>query len=154
PSPADQVRNGKGVFGIARDRVKDLYPETMVMDAAINRDAKIFLGSLELAIGPFLRVESESKAKPITELPEPVGEEARKYYAVEDALDAGTVACELYLDSPKSVTDKAGASDVLRNLGLGALALEGGKVKRGAWESVRGTSQMQQAAREFGYSPR
>jgi hypothetical protein len=43
---------------------------------------------------------------------------------------------------------------VWRQLGLRALALKGGRIKRAAWESRRGTSQMQQAAREFGYSPR
>jgi mono/diheme cytochrome c family protein len=154
PSPADQVRTGKGVFGEARERVKALYPEKKILDGAIDRDAQLFQAALERTIGPLLRFDDETKKKPLTELAEPVGETAKKYYAAKDDLDAVTLAAELYLDSPKALVDKAGSSDVLRELGLGALAVEGGKIKRGAWESIRGTSQMQQAAREFGYSPR
>lgn len=154
PSPGDQVRTGKGVFGEAKERVRALYPEKKVLDAAIDRDAKLFQASLEQAIGPFLRVDEESKKKPLTELPEPVGAVAAKYYAAKEDLDAVTVACELFLDNPEQLKAKAIASDVLRDLGLGTLAIDGGKIKRGTWESVRGTSQMQQAAREFGFSPR
>ena len=152
-APADQVRTGKGVFGEARERVRALYPEKKTIDAALDRDSKLFQNSLEQAIGPFLRFDEASKKKPLTELAEPVGAVAKKYYAVKQDLDATTIACELFVD-PKGLVAKAGTSDVLRELGLGNLANEGGKIKRGAWESVRGTSQMQQAAREFGYSPR
>ncbi|MCI0464987.1 MAG: hypothetical protein L0Z62_49325 [Gemmataceae bacterium] len=154
PAPADQVRLGRGVFGEARERVKLLYPEKKVLDGAITRDQQLFLLSLEQTIGPFLRVEAASQKTPLTELPEPVGDVAKRYYAAKDDLDATTVACELHVDNGKIIMDKAASSDVLKELGLGALTVEGGKIKRGVWESVRGTSQMQQAAREFGYSPR
>ncbi len=153
PAPADQIRTGKGILGEARERVKLLYPERAELNRAIERDQQLFLASLERAIGPYLRQDSVSKTLPITELPEPVSETARTYYAVRDDLDAVTVASELYLPSAREVVRKAN-SGVWRQLGLGALALEGGRIKRGAWESIRGTSQMQQAAREFGYSPR
>ncbi len=152
-SPADRVRNGKGVYGEARERVRSLYSEKAAIDQAIARDNRLFLDALERTIGPFLRGDEASKTTPITEFPEPVSEVARRYYAARDDLDAETIACELFLDDPALVV-AAARSDVFRQLGLGALAVEGGKVKRGAWESLRGTSQMQQAAREFGYSPR
>jgi len=147
PAPADQVRFGKGVFGEARERVKALYPEKKTIDAAIERDAQIFQAAQKRTIGPFLRADEEANGEPIFMA-------AQKYFAVTEDLDAATVACELYLDNPKQLVDKTASSDVLRELGLGALAIKDGKIKRSAWESVRGTSQMQQAAREFGYSPR
>jgi serine/threonine-protein kinase len=154
PAPPDQVRTGKGVIGEALQRVLQLYPEPAQMNAAIERDQALFLAALERTIGPYLRVDEATKNTPITDLPEPIGEVARRYYALKEDLDAVTVACELYLEQPQSVVDKANSSGVWRQLGLGVLAQKGGRIKRGAWESRRGTSQMQQAAREFGYSPR
>jgi len=154
PSPQDQVRAGKGVPNVARERVKSLYPEKDDLDAAISRDQKIFLAALELTVGKFLRVDAASRATAITEFAEPVSEVAKRYYAMKDDLDATTVACELHLEKPQQVIDRADSSDVWKELGLGILAVERGRIKRAAWESLLGTSQMQQAAREFGYSPR
>ncbi len=76
---------------------------------------------------------------------------ARKYLL--DDLDLTAVACELFEADAKRLRQRIADSDVLRKLGLGALTRDGGLIKRGAWESVRSTSQMQQAARELGYGP-
>jgi serine/threonine-protein kinase len=148
--PKDDVRDGKGVFGAARQRVRQLYPEAAEMKQLLQDDGDRFLGGLEKAVGRFLRAGAD-KDRPARELPEPVGEVARKYI-LED-LELETVACELFVEDAARLRKRIEDSADLRKLGLGALAQKGGTVKRGAWESVRGTSQMQQAARELGYTP-
>ncbi len=60
-----------------------------------------------------------------------------------------------YLEKPddlkKMLADPTG---FLRKIGLGALLKEVGRSgKRPAWESFRGSSQMQQAARVLHYTP-
>jgi hypothetical protein len=90
------------------------------------------------------------KNKPVQDFPEPVGEVARKY--LNDDLDLTTAAAELFIRDPQKLASRIEASETLKRIGLGALASKDGHVKRGAWESVRGFSQMQQAAAELGYS--
>lgn len=154
PIPSDQVRRAGSVYGEARERVMALYREKAVIDEALARDQALFLDALEHVIGPFLRQEDQWKTVPVTELPEPVSEVVRRYLASKDDLDAETIACELYLPDVRMIREKAASSDVFRQLGLGVLVSDHGRVKREAWQATRGTSLMQQAAREFGYSPR
>jgi serine/threonine-protein kinase len=148
--PKDLVRAGAGVSGRARERVRDLYPKSDEMAKLVRKDGDRFLKSLEEAAGKFLKVGPD-KDRPLKDFPEPVGAVARKYL-LED-LDLSAVACELFVEDPKRLRRRIEDNEDMRKLGLGALAQEGGLIKRGAWESVRGTSQMQQAARELGFTP-
>lgn len=148
--PRDVVRDGSGVFGKLRDKVRDLYPTQEEMNGLIARDEKQFLGALEEAVGPFLR-DGANKDRPLKEFPEPVGEVARTY--LNDDLDVAMVASELYLQDAKKLQPLIDQSAEARLLGLGALAQDGGLIKRSGWEARRGSSQMQQAARKLlGYS--
>jgi serine/threonine-protein kinase len=148
--PRDLVRDGAGVFNRARERVRLLYPKADEMNRLVREDGSRFLKALKQAVGEFLKVGPD-RDRPIKEFSEPVGEVARKYL-LED-LDLTAVACELYVADPKRLRQQIKDSDDLRTLGLGALTRERGLIKRGAWEAVRGTSQMQQAARELGFTP-
>ncbi len=55
-APKDLVRDGAGVFGRARERVRLLYPEAKEMNRLIVKDSKRFLTALDEAAGPFLKV--------------------------------------------------------------------------------------------------
>jgi hypothetical protein len=148
---SDEVRLGAGVFGKLKERVNLLYPEDKEMKKLVARDRKIFLEALDQSTGEFMRANASDKT-PIQDFrEEPVREVALKYLL--DDLDVVAVACELYVSDAKDLQQRVGKSDELRKLGLGALAKEGGLIKRGAWEAFRGSSQMQQAARRlYGYS--
>jgi serine/threonine-protein kinase len=147
--PRDLVREGTGLEGKVLDRVEQLYPPAKEMTGLIRQDVKRFLTALDRSAGEFLKVGAE-KDRPIREFIEPVGEVARKYLL--DDLDLTTVAAELFVANPKNLQTKIRENEKLRRLGLGALLREGGLIKRGAWESVRGSSQMQQTARELGFT--
>jgi hypothetical protein len=119
------------------------------MAKVIREDSERFLKSVEPAMGAFLKVGAE-KERELKDFEEPVGEVARKYL-LED-LNLVAVACELSEENPQKLKQRIAESDDLKRLGLGALTQDGGLIKRGAWESLRGTSQMQQAARELGFT--
>jgi serine/threonine-protein kinase len=148
--PKDQVRDGAGVFGRALARVKDLYPEPKEMTRLVRKDKDRFLAALENAGAKFLQVGPD-KGRPIQDFPEPVGVVARNYLL--DDLDLAAAASELFLKDPTELRRRIEEEGTLREIGLGALAQDGGLVKRGAWEAVHGSSQMQQAAAVFGYTP-
>jgi serine/threonine-protein kinase len=148
-SPKDQVRRGAGVFGRARERVRDLYPEPEEMAGLIRKDAGRFAAALEETVGKFLQVGPD-KGRRLKDFPEPVGVVARKYLL--DDLDLAAAASELFVKDPQRLRQRIQDSETLQRIGLGALARDGGLIKRGAWEAVRGSSQMQQAAGVLGYS--
>ena len=149
-SPPDLVRDGAAAFGAQRDRVKLLYPAAADMAKLTQRDADFFRAALTEATLPVLTAAG-SPADNVKELSEPVGEVAREYLLKD--LDLAAAAAELYIENPAQLKAKIdGNADLLR-IGVGALLKDKGVIKRGAWESVRGTSQMQQLAREFGFSP-
>ena len=149
--PPDLVREGAAAFGKARDRVRLLYPEQDAMKKLIKKDSETFVRAAEAAMGKYLRFGPD-KDRPFAELPEPVAAVAHQYLLKE--MDLATVAAELYLPDPAKLKQKLEDPDsYLRRLGLGALLKDGGTIKRAAWESVRGSSQMQQSAREMGFTP-
>ena len=149
--PADLVRDGAAVFGKPLARVRLLYPERDALKSLIKKDSDTFTRAAEAAMGKYLRLGAD-KGRPFAELPEPVSAVANQYLLRE--MDLATVAAELYLEKPddlkKMLADPTG---FLRKIGLGALLKEGGTIKCAAWESFRGSSQMQQAARVLRYTP-
>jgi serine/threonine-protein kinase len=148
----DGVRDRSAVFGDVDKRVKQLYPESGIMDRLVKKDEDRFLAALEKAVGPFLRGGADGK-KPLKEFAEPVGEVARVYRVHRlGYLDLKTVACELDIMDPKMLMQKVGETK-LKRLGLEALLNEGGVIGRAEWEAVDGVSLMQEVARELRYTP-
>jgi serine/threonine-protein kinase len=143
----DEIRTGTGVFGEARQKVLQLYPEyNPVWKKTLAEDEARFLGALDKAIGPFVRV-GEDKGRPIKEFPEPVGELARRYRLVD--LKLADVALELGIEKPELLAGMIKGNRKLQELGLGPL-LRDGAVKRGEWERVGARSMFQRAAQELG----
>jgi serine/threonine-protein kinase len=115
PPPADLVRDGAGVFGRARERVRLLYPEGKEMDRLVQRDADQFLRALDEVVGPFLRVGPD-KERPVKELPEPIGEVARKYLLEDPDLVTAPVSC-----SSRTRSGSSSASRTARTCASSAL---------------------------------
>ena len=144
-SPDDEVRLNSGVVGDARDQVRRLYPENEEFRRLLDKDRRQFLSALEQCVAGFIGDED------ITEIPEPVGEIARRYHLEPMGLD--TVAAELYI-SPSKLAGALQTDPRLRRLGLRVLLLESGTIKRAAWESPSILPLMRLAARQFGYDAR
>jgi serine/threonine-protein kinase len=125
----DEVRAGNAVAGDARVKVERLYAARTAMDKLLADDEARFVVALQKATGEFFHADA-SKAK--AEFPEPIGAMARDY--VKD-LDADQAAAELGLKEASELQAAIRANPELRRLGLGPL-LDGGKLKRAAWESL------------------
>lgn len=144
-SPNDEVRPFSGVVNDARRQVRELYPPDNEMQDLVIRDSKQFAQAMtELSTGIL-------KDETFDELPEPIGEVARRYYL--EPLTLKTVAAELSIDVDKARA-AIEADPVLRRLGLRVLLREGGTIKRAAWESPAAFPLMKQVARQFNYDAR
>ena len=142
----DEVRDGMGVSGTARTKVRRLYVKGADMAALLKDDSDRFLDALDQAIGPFLKV-GEAKDRNIRDFTdEPVAKIARLYNRDLTLADA---AFELGIADPKRLQSAIEDNDRLRQLGLGTLA-KGGLIKREAWASVKDRiSPFQRAAFEL-----
>lgn len=145
----DSIRDGSAVFGVADQKVKDLYPPARVMNRLIERDQQRFLQASDQAIGPFLRTGLD-KGRPAADFPSPMGEVARTYR--RGFLDLRAVASELDVEKPEDLPRRVGVKK-LKQLGLEAPAQDKGVVGRLEWEAVDGISLMQELARELGTTP-
>lgn len=143
--PDDEVRKFSGVVGRARDQVRAIYPEDAEFEKLIAKDSDLFMRSLRSTVKPFLDDEQ------IDDMPEPVGEVARRYFL--EPMTIETIAAELYI-SPEKLRGALGSDPRLRELGLRVLLREGGTIKRAAWEAPDAFPLMRQVARQFGYGPR
>ncbi|MCA9056218.1 MAG: hypothetical protein KDA75_20455, partial [Planctomycetaceae bacterium] len=149
-SPDDEVRRFSGAVGEAREHVQRLYPVNADFRKLLDRDRDLFLNALHDALDELPRPPA-SKGVELEELPEPVGEVARRYQLESMTLE--TVAAELWV--PVEDLQAAVKSDpVLRQLGLRILLRDGGTIKRAAWESPAAFPLMKQTARQLGYNPR
>jgi serine/threonine-protein kinase len=144
-SPDDEVRPFSGAVNDARDLVRKLYPENDEFRKWIRQDRQSYVQALERLLDG---LTGNSKA---ADLPEPVGEEARRYFL--EPLSLERVAAELSV-SPERLRATIEADPRLRELGLRVLLREGGSIKRAAWESPAAFPLMKQTARQFGFDPR
>lgn len=146
--PPDEVRGSALVFGEILDRVRDLYPSADRMQALVEKDEKAFTDVAHALIQPYLLQGEDAKAD-VVQLPEPVGEVAKKYLLEPMNLD--TVASELYLSDIPSLRVVLKNDRRPRLMGIGQLIQENGTIKRAAWEGRQGRTLMQQAADVLGY---
>lgn len=128
----DEIRAGNGLAGESRAKVERLYPEPAEMERLLGEDENRFLTALEKATGAFLKVGPD-RDKAIREFPEPIGAVARRY--VKD-LALEDVAAELGLEDPAELAGAIKGNPELRRQSLGPL-LDGGSIKRSAWESLK-----------------
>jgi serine/threonine-protein kinase len=142
----DELRNGAGVAGAARDKVQRLHRSPDDFTALLKDDESRFLTALDRAAGRFLKVGPD-KDKDIREFTdEPVGRVVRAYHRDLTLQDAAT---ELGLADTQGLATSIAGNNRLRELGLGALA-NGGTLKREAWSSVKQRlSPFQRAALEL-----
>ena len=139
----DAVRSGAGVFGAARDKVRELYVEPQTINPLLERDSKRFLQALDTAVGPFLKT-ADDQAKPIEQFAEPIGAIARFH---QRDVSLAVAALELGFTSTDELKGAIKSNPQLKKLGLGPLA-NGQTIKRSDWESREFvTSPFQEVAR-------
>lgn len=142
-APNDEVREFSGAVADAREQVQRLYPEDDDFREWVERDQRDFQRALVEVTKPFLNGED------IRELPEPVGEVARRYHL--EPLTLETVAAEINI-APDRLRAAIETSPRMKLLGMRILLRKKGGIKRAAWESGA-TPLFQLIAREFGYDP-
>jgi serine/threonine-protein kinase len=138
----DTIREGNGVFGAAKEKVRRVYPEQRVLDGWVRKDETRFVAALEEATGRFLKVD-EDRNRPIRDFAEPVGEATRGYLLTDVTL--AKAAFELGLDKPERLAGMIQGNAKLREIGLLPLATGKG-LKRDDWEAVDGYSLFQETA--------
>ncbi|MEZ6089770.1 MAG: hypothetical protein R3C05_17425 [Pirellulaceae bacterium] len=122
----DAVREGSGLFGKARVKIRQLFPPQEVMDQQVARDRSIFMSSVALTMEPYVRNEANAD-KAIEDFQEPVGLLVRHY---DQSLSHEAIAGELGLE-PSEL--RIGRDEY--RLGLRPLE-QGGSIKRQYWESL------------------
>lgn len=141
----DTVREGLGLFGEARLKVRQLYAPQEEMDAQLAADSQQFMAALARLLRPYRLTDSNGESS-IDDLPEPIGVVARRYHA---NLGLREAAGELGVKDAAALSQVIGNSPALRGLGLGPLT-EGKTVDRAFWHSRRAiVSPMQSLAREL-----
>ncbi|MFM9966281.1 MAG: c-type cytochrome domain-containing protein [Planctomycetaceae bacterium] len=148
--PSDEMRNFSRVFGREKEFLLRLYPESEAFQKKVEADRRQFLTSLDRTIGEALRIGDDLQ-RAIEAFPEPVSEVARGYLLEE--LDLAAVAAELHERDTQRLRLKIENDELLKNLGLGVLLSEGGKIKRAFWNhNTDGVSVMQLTASVLDYS--
>ncbi|MGE0378014.1 MAG: hypothetical protein AB7Q45_21590, partial [Planctomycetaceae bacterium] len=149
-SPDDEVRQFSSPANDARDQVRRLYPENDAFRRLLDLDRERFLGAMGELSDRF-PVDTGTAEAALEELPEPVGEAARRYLLEPMTID--TVAAELSVDVDQ-VRAAVQSNPALQQLGLRVLLRDGGALKRAAWEAPAAFPLMKQAARQFKYDPK
>jgi serine/threonine-protein kinase len=142
----DEVRDGAGVAGAAREKVQRLHRTADEFTALMKDDENRFLAALDRAAGRFLKVgpDRDTDIREFTD--EPIGRVVRAYHRDLTLQDAAT---ELGLADAQSLATSIAGNNRLRELGLGALT-SGGTLKREVWSSVKQRlSPFQRAALEL-----
>ena len=127
----DTVRDGTALQGRLREKVRRLYVAPEEINRQMQRDSTRFLAALEQAMGPFLRVDGDSK-RDIRDFPEPIGLVARQYVLKEVTLE--DAALELGLAGRQRLRIAIENNPRLIALGLRPLAA-GATIKRETWQS-------------------
>ncbi len=128
----DTVRDGSGLMGKAKEKVKRLYPDHKTMRLLVDNDRADYLAAFDRVVSPYLRVGADEK-KDITKFPEPVTLIGSKY--LNAPVDLDDAARELYVADVGDVRATIKANPKLQGLGLRPL-LNKDVVKRQAWETV------------------
>lgn len=126
----DTVREGIGVFGEARRKVRNIYPPASEMARLVASDRNRFMNAVAQVNGPFLQVGDDANRDP-SEFAEPVGAVSRFY---QRDLTPDSIAFELGIQSPEEVQNQVKYNKQLLKLGLGPIA-NGQTIKRGDWEN-------------------
>ena len=138
----DEIRAGKAVQGEARDKVYQLYPQQKKMDEYVKEDEERFQRSVQRATAGFLQADDDKNID-VRKMEEPIGVVALGF---QRELALPDVAYELGYADPKELGLIIKNNRELIQKGLASLP-EGGRIKRESWETIRGTSLFQQAAR-------
>ncbi len=142
----DTVRDGTGVFGDARRKVRNIYPPHEEMARFVTGDSKRFLNALDQATSVFLKVGVDGE-RDIREFAEPIGAVCRFY---QRDLTPESAAFELGIASPEELQNQVKFNRELSRLGLGPLA-NGATIKRADWENTEAfVSPFQEAMRIMG----
>lgn len=148
--PDDELRKSARLFDREKEMLLRLYPETNSFAKKVDADRRQFLTKLDHTTGKFLRIGDDAQ-RPLEELPEPISEVARIYLLEE--LDLATVAAELHETDTKRLQTKIENVELLQDLGLGVLLLDGGKIKRAFWDNNQdGNSVMQLTGSTLGFT--
>jgi serine/threonine-protein kinase len=142
----DTIRDGNALFGDAREKVLKLYPEKGVLEALWKADEDRFLGGLEKAVGPFLKVGEDAR-RPIRDFGEVIGEVTRGYLLAD--LTPDKAAQELGIPKGDILAGMIRGNQQLKIIGMLPLA-NGKPLRRDDWEAPDGTSLYQDVARALG----
>ncbi|MFG0294441.1 MAG: c-type cytochrome domain-containing protein [Maioricimonas sp. JB045] len=129
----DTLREGAGVFGTARDKLRRLTPLQSEMDGLLDQDREQFVAALGEAVGKFLQV-GDDRDRDLQSFPEPISAVVTRYQA---DLGPQTVAAELWLDDSAELERIVETNSRLKTLGLGPLA-GGATIKRQSWDALSG----------------
>jgi hypothetical protein len=129
----DEVRDGAGVAGAAREKVQRLHRTADDFTALMKDDENRFLAALDRTAGRFLKVgpDKDTDIREFTD--EPIGRVVRAYHRDLTLQDAAT---ELGLADAQGLATSIAGNNRLRELGLGPLT-SGGTLKRDVWSSVK-----------------
>ena len=142
----DEIRSANAVAGDAAKKVRELYPEQAEMQQLVRRDQELFVEAQQQLLGPILCVGPDAD-KQVLDFPEPVGKVAEMY---SRDLTANEVSLELGYASVEQMQQDIRANRELLLLGMGTLIQSPpGTLKREKWETVDGTSLMQDVARKL-----
>jgi serine/threonine-protein kinase len=144
----DTVRDGVALFGDARRKVFEVFPERDTMGTLLDRDAATFVSALEVAIGPFLKV-AEDADRDIGQFAEPIGAVSQYYHRNVGLVEA---ACELGIDDSETLRTAIRHNGELVKLGIAPLEA-GRTVDRAFWSSRQAVvAPLQETARliDFG----
>jgi serine/threonine-protein kinase len=148
----DNVRQSVVIPGEAGRKVARLFRPQQI-PSVLESDTRSFVGALESAMGPFLRIPGENKDL-VKDFPEPVSHVASLYQA---GVSVSQLARELRADMSESELKSALRGTKLQELGLGPLNLpgsngKGNRVPRQMLESKEdnGSSVFQVVASEQG----
>lgn len=75
----DELRDAETLGGDARMKVLELHPTHEAMQRLVRQDQETFLRAVDKAIGPFLKIESDS-SKSVSDFAEPIGKVAEMYF--------------------------------------------------------------------------
>jgi hypothetical protein len=116
------------------------------MQQLVRRDQELFVEAQQQLLGPILCVGPDAD-KQVLDFPEPVGKVAEMY---SRDLTANEVSLELGYASVEQMQQEIRANRELLLLGMGTLIQSPpGTLKREKWETVDGTSLMQDVARKL-----
>lgn len=139
----DEIRAANAVGGEPAGKVRELYLPHDEMQALIRGDQQLFVAAQQRLLQPILCVGADAD-KQVLDFAEPVGKVAELY---SRDLTPQDVALELGYLQLEQLQQDIRANRELLKLGLGTLIQNpAGTLKREKWETVDGSSLMQDVA--------